>query len=194
MIASKSADALNEKCPIVEEKLKLLKPTTLNKNKYTISQEDVDTIRSLINDTKGSTKDIKDANRINNLVNKAERENQSKFTENFLLKLELKEVKEEVETLKYKIDEKDTIIEKLQKEVEKFKGLYQKFRGFWKSIIKKFQQKIGYDDNKEYKEIVNELFADDVLSKRDKDIIEDPTRRVITEEELTNKQKMKGAR
>ena len=46
----------------------------------------------------------------------------------------------------------------------------------------------------QYKDIVNELFADDVLSKRDKDIIEDPTRRVITEEELTNKPKMKGAR
>lgn len=193
-IANKSADSLNEKCNVVEEKLKLLKPTALNKNKYTISQEDVDTIRSLIKDTKGSAKDIKDANRINNLVNKAELENQKKFTENFLLKLELKEVKEEVETLKYKINEKDTIIEKLQKEVEKFKGLYQKFMGFWKGIIRKFQEKIGYDDNKEYREIVNELLADDVLSKRDKDIIEDPTRRVVTEEELTNKQKMKGAR
>lgn len=94
----------------------------------------------------------------------------------------------------YKIDEKDTIIEKLQKEVEKFKGLYQKFRGFWKGIIRKFQEKIGYNDNKEYRKIANELFADDVLSKRDKDIIEDPTRTVITEEELTNKQKMKRAR
>ena len=193
-IANKSADALNEKCAVVEEKLKLLKPTALNKNKYTISKDDIDTIRSLIKDTKGSAKDIKDANRINNLTNMAERENQNKFTENFLLKLELKEVKEEVETLKYKIDEKDTIIEKLQKEVEKFKGLYQKFRGFWKGIIRKFQEKIGYNDNKEYRKIANELFADDVLSKRDKDIIEAPTRKVITEEELTNKQKLKGAR
>lgn len=193
-IANKSADSLNEKCNVVEEKLKLLKPTALNKNKYTISKEDIDTIRSLINDTKGSAKDIKDAYRINNLVNKAERENQNKFTENFLLKLELKEVKEEVETLKYKIDEKDTIIEKLQKEVEKFKGLYHKFRGFWKGIIRKFQEKIGYEDNKEYRDIINELLAVDVLSKRDKDIIEDPTRTVITEEELAKKQKMKGAR
>ena len=110
------------------------------------------------------------------------------------MKQELKEFKEDVETLKYKIDEKDTIIEKLQEEVEKFKGLYKKFRSFWKGIIRKFQERIGYDDNKEYREIVNELLADDVLSKRDKYIIEDPARTVITEEELTNKQKYKGAR
>ena len=33
-----------------------------------------------------------------------------------------------------------------------------------------------------------------LLSKRDKDIIEDPARAVITEEEQVKKQKMKGAR
>ena len=44
------------------------------------------------------------------------------------------------------------------------------------------------------KEIAKELYEDDVITKRDKEIIEDPDRAVITEEELANKQKMKGAR
>lgn len=193
-IADKKVDALNEKGDIIEEKLKLLKPTTFNKGKYTISQEDVDTIHSYIKATKDTTKAVKYANKINKLISKAEYQYNNLFSENFSLSEGLREAKEKIEDLEYEIDEKDTIIEKLQKEVEKFKGLYQKFRGFWKGIIRKFQEKIGYDDNKEYKEIVNELLADDVLSKRDKDIIEDPTRTVITEEELTNKQKMKGAR
>lgn len=102
--------------------------------------------------------------------------------------------KEEIEDLKYELDEKDTIIERLEKEVEKFKGLYEKFKNFWKGIIGKFQEKIGYDKSQRYKDIAKELYEDDVISKRDKEIIEDPDRAVITEEELANKQKMKGAR
>ena len=116
------------------------------------------------------------------------------FSRNFSLLEDLSKAKEEIEDLKYELDEKDTIIERLEKKVEKFKGLYEKFKNFWKGIIGKFQEKIGYDKSQRYKDIAKELYEDDVISKRDKEIIEDSERAIITEEELENKQKMKGAR
>ena len=193
-LADKKVDTLIEKGNSIDEKLKLLKPQTLNKGKYTITQDDVDTIRGFVKATKDTTKVVKEANKINNLVNKAEYQYNDMSSRNFFISEELKEAKEEIEDLKYKLDEKDTIIERLEKEVEKFKGLYEKFKNFWKGIIGKFQEKIGYDKSQRYKDIAKELYEDDVITKRDKEIMEDPDRVVITEEELTNKQKMKGAR
>lgn len=193
-VADKKVDTLIEKGNTIDEKLKLLKSQTLNKGKYTITQEDVDTIREFVKATKDTTKVVKDANKINNLVNKAEYQYNDMSSRNFFISEELKEVKEEIEDLKYELDEKDTIIERLEKEVEKFKGLYEKFKNFWKGIIGKFQEKIEYDKSQRYKDIAKELYEDDVITKRDKEIMEDTNRVVITEEELTNKQKMKGAR
>ena len=193
-IADKKVYTLNEKGKTIEEKLKLLKPTTFNKGKYTISQEDVDSIHSYIKATNDTTKAVKEANKINTLINKAEYQYNNLFSENFSLSEDLMEAKEKIEDLEYELDEKDIIIERLEKEVEKFKGLYEKFKNFWKGIIGKFQEKIGYDKSQRYKDIAKELYEDDVITKRDKEIIEDPDRAIITEEELSNKQKMKGAR
>lgn len=193
-VADKKVDTLIEKGNTIDEKLKLLKPQTLNKGKYTITQDDVDTIRGFVKATKDTTKAVKEANKINNLVNKAEYQYNDMSSRNFFISEELKEAKKEIEDLKYELDEKDTIIERLEKEVEKFKGLYEKFKNFWKGIIGRFQEKIGYDKSQRYKDIAKELYEDDVITKRDKEIMEDPDRIVITEEELTNKQKMKGAR
>lgn len=193
-VADKKVDTLIEKGNTIDEKLKLLKPQTLNKGKYTITQDDVDIIRGFVKATKDTTKAVKEANKINNLVNKAEYQYNDMSSSNFFISEELKEAKKEIEDLKYELDEKDTIIERLEKEVEKFKGLYEKFKNFWKGIIGRFQEKIGYDKSQRYKDIAKELYEDDVITKRDKEIMEDPDRIVITEEELTNKQKMKGAR
>ena len=193
-LADKKVDTLDEKGNAIEEKLKLLKPTTFNKGKYTISQEDVDSIHSYIKATKDTTKAVKDANKINNLINKAEYQYNNLFSQKFSLSEDLREAKEKIEDLEYKLEEKDTIIERLEKEVKKFKGLYEKFKNFWKGIIGKFQEKIGYDKSQRYRDIAKELYEDDVITKRDKEIIEDPDRAIITEEELPNKQKMKGAR
>lgn len=193
-VADKKVDTLIEKGNTIDEKLKLLKPQTLNKGKYTITQDDVDIIRGFVKATKDTTKAVKEANKINNLVNKAEYQYNDMSSRNFFISEELKEAKKEIEDLKYELDEKDTIIERLEKEVEKFKGLYEKFKNFWKGIIGRFQEKIGYDKSQRYKDIAKELYEDDVITKRDKEIMEDPDRIVITEEELTNKQKMKGAR
>lgn len=193
-VADKKVDTLIEKGNTIDEKLKVLKPTLLDKNKYTISKEDIDVIRGFVKATKDTTKAVKEANKINNLVNKAEYQYNDMSSRNFFISEELKEAKEEIEDLKYELDERDTIIERLEKEVEKFKGLYEKFKNFWKGIIGKFQEKIGYDKSERYKEIAKELYEDDVITKRDKEIMEDPDRVVITEEELANKQKMKGAR
>lgn len=193
-VADKKVDTLIEKGNTIDEKLKLLKPQTLNKGKYTITQDDVDNIRGFVKATKDTTKAVKEANKMNNLINKAEYQYNDMFSRNFSLLEDLSKAKEEIEDLKYELDEKDTIIERLEKKVEKFKGLYEKFKNFWKGIIGKFQEKIGYDKSQRYKDIAKELYEDDVISKRDKEIIEDSERAIITEEELENKPKMKGAR
>lgn len=194
VVANKKVDTLIEKANTIDEKLSLLKPQTLNKVKYTITQTDVDTIRGFVKATIDTTKDIKSANKINNLINKAEYQYNNMFSQNFSLSEELKEAKEEIEDLKYELNEKNTIIKRLEKEVEKFKGLYEKFLNFWKDIIKKFQKKIGLDNDKSFKEVANNLYYSNVISAREKEMMNNPTEEVVSIEELNNKDKKKGAR
>lgn len=193
-VADKKVDTLIEKGNTIDEKLKLLKPQALNKGKYTITQDDVDTIREFVKATKDTTKAVKEANKMNNLINKAEYQYNDMSSRNFFISEELKEAKEEIEDLKYELDEKDTIIERLEKEVEKFKGLYEKFLNFWKDIIKKFQKKIGFDNDKSYKEVANSLYYSNVITAREKEMMNDPNKEVISIEELNNRDKKKGAR
>lgn len=193
-LADKKVDTLIEKGNTIDEKLKLLKPQALNKGKYTITQDDVDTIRGFVKATKDTTKAVKEANKMNNLINKAEYQYNDMSSRNFFISEELKEAKEEIEDLKYELDEKDTIIARLEKEVEKFKGLYEKFLNFWKDIIKKFQKKIGFDNDKSYKEVANSLYYSNVITAREKEMMNDPNKEVISIEELNNRDKKKGAR
>ena len=193
-VADKKVDTLIEKGNTIDEKLKRLKPQTLNKGKYTITQDDVDTIRGFVKATKDTTKAVKEANKMNNLINKAEYQYNDMFSRNFSLLEDLNKAKEEIEDLKYELDEKDTIIERLEKEVEKFKGLYEKFLNFWKDIIKKFQKKIGFDNDRSYKEVANSLYYSNVITAREKEMMNDPNKEVISIEELNNRDKKKGAR
>ena len=53
--------------------------------------------------------------------------------------------------MKKELSTKDKIIGKLQTEKEKLKQELQKFKGFWRSLMKHFQNKIGFDKDEHYK-------------------------------------------
>ena len=80
-------------------------------------------------------------------------------------------------------------IDKLQAEKQKFEDLYYKLSSFWHSIIKRFQGMIGYDDDKNYKNVAKDLYEHDVIDMMEYEIILDRDKPIeITDESRkTNK-------
>ena len=76
---------------------------------------------------------------------------------------------------------------------------YWKFKGFWKSLIKRFQIKIFdekyYDipeDKRSYTLVAEDLEKSGIFDNNDSDIVHNPTRKVLTNEELAEIQAKKG--
>lgn len=69
--------------------------------------------------------------------------------ENSSLKYQLKCKDDEIGNLKDTISSKDKIINRLQTEKEKIQSELQKFKNFWHKVMKHFQNKIGFDKDKQ---------------------------------------------
>ena len=171
-----------------------MQKTPLNKNKYVISHEDVELVREYINTTKNTTKEIKGAKKLNEFVKKVDNEYSHIQNQNLALEQQLRDTKEELEELKIKLSMKEKIIEKLEQQVETFKNLYYDLKDFWKGIIKELQQKICYGKKENYKSVADDLVSKGILDQREKEIVNDPSKAVITIEELVKDAQSKGAR
>lgn len=191
---NKSVELLNKRGHNIEVRLATLQKTPLNKNKYVISSEDVELVREYINTTKNTTKEITGAKKLNEFVKKVDNEYSHIQNQNLALEQQLRDTKEELEELKIKLSMKEKIIEKLEQQVETFKNLYYDLKDFWKGIIKEFQQKICYGKNENYKSVADDLVNKGILDQREKEIVNDPSRAVITIEELVKDVQSKGAR
>ena len=94
---------------------------------------------------------------------------------------------------------KEKTIIKLSSALEKAKTELSKFKGFWKSLMKRFQIKIFdekyYDIPKEkrsYTLVAEDLEKSGIFDNNDSDIVHNPTRKVLTNDELAEIQAKKG--
>lgn len=90
---------------------------------------------------------------------------------------------EEITYLKEEISGKDKIINKLQAEKEKIKGELQKFKNFWHSLMSRFQNKIVFDKDEQYKYVSEDLHKAGVFTDDDFDIATNAYRKVKSKEE-----------
>lgn len=67
------------------------------------------------------------------------------------------------------------------------KQTLQKKKEFWYSVIKHFQAKIGFDKDKNYKYVADDLYKKGVFNENEKEIVKDLYRNVKVKEDKTIK-------
>lgn len=161
-----------------------LKPSRINKNNRIISNEDIEIIKNYTKDVKDTTKSIKSVNGLNILIEDFEDSYNKLSKENNSLKYELELKDNKIKDLNDELSTKDKIIDKLRTEKEKLKYEVQKFKGFWRSLMKHFQEKIGFDNDKNYKYVSDDLYKNGIFDDNDNEIANNVARKVKTVDEL----------
>ena len=103
--------------------------------------------------------------------------------ENFFLKEQIESKDDRIEILEEKLSIKDRVISKLEDEKEKLKAELGEFKEFWHSVIKYFQAKIGFDKDKNYKYVADDLYKNGVFNDNEKEIVNDLYRNVKVKED-----------
>lgn len=176
--ANKQTDKLNNKTVEIEEILDNLKPTKLNKNNMLISNENAQKIKNYIEDVKDTTETIKNVNDLNIAIKDFEHSAFDVVQGNNSLKYKIELKDEEISNLKYELSAKDKIISKLRDEKENIKAQLQRFKGFWYSIMKRFQQKIGFDKDENYKAVSDDLYKAGIFTDDENEIANNLMRKV----------------
>ena len=177
---------LNNTSNDIDKILDSLKPTKLNKNNMIISSEDVQKIKNYTEDVKDITKTVRSVNDLNMAIKDFEHSAFEIEKENRSLKYEIELKDNEIRNLKSELSLKDKVIGKLQTEKEKLKQELQKFKGFWHSLMKHFQNKIGFDKDEYYKYISDDLYKNGIFDDNDNEIANNVKRRVKTTDEIAN--------
>ena len=163
--ANKQTKMLDNESTNINEILDNLKPTLINKNNMVISSEDVQKLKNYTRDVKDITKTVRSVNDLNMAI---------KDFEHSAFKIE-----KENRSLKYEIELKDNEKEKLKQELQKFKG-------FWRSLMKHFQNKIGFDKDEHYKYVSDDLYKNGIFDDNDNEIANNVRRKVKTTDEIAN--------
>ena len=168
----------------ITEILNNLKPTLMNKNNMVISNEDVQKIKNYAEDVKDITQTVRSVNDLNMAIKDFEHSAFEIEKENRSLKYEIELKDNEIGNLKKELSTKDKIIGKLQAEKERLKQELQKFKGFWRSLMKHFQNRIGFDKNEHYKYVSDDLYKSGIFDDNDNEIANNVRRKVKTTDEI----------
>ena len=185
--ANKQTKMLDNESSNINEILDNLKSTLINKNNMVISSEDVQKLKNYTRDVKEDiTKTVRSVNDLNMVIKDFEHSAFEIEKENRSLKYEIELKDNEIGDLKKELSTKDKIISKLQTEKEKIKQELQKFKGFWRRLMKHFQNKIGFDKDKHYKYVSDDLYKNGIFDDNDNEIANNVRRKVKTTDEITN--------
>ena len=184
--ANKQTKMLDNESSNINEILDNLKSTLINKNNMVISSEDVQKLKNYTRNVKDITKTVRSVNDLNMVIKDFEHSAFEIEKENRSLKYEIELKDNEIGDLKKELSTKDKIISKLQTEKEKIKQELQKFKGFWRSLMKHFQNKIGFDKDKHYKYVSDDLYKNGIFDDNDNEIANNVRRKVKTTDEITN--------
>ena len=163
-----------------------LKPTLMNKNNMVISNEDVQKLKNYTEDVKDITKTVRSVNDLNMAIKDFEHSAFEIDKENRSLKYEIELKDNEIGSLKKELSAKDKIISRLQTEKEKIKQELHKFKSFWHSLMKHFQNKIGFDKDEHYKYVSDDLYKNGIFDDNDNEIANNVRRKVKTTDEIAN--------
>lgn len=163
------ADALKNKSSEISELIDSLNPTIMNKNNYTISNEDIDKIKKYVEQTNNTTSNLKDSNDINVMLNRYENDLQKHSNEVRELKKKVKTRDERIEDLENKLEFAEDTIDMLEDKVSKLEEMLNYFKELWKKFINYLQDKFFSSDK--YDDFIDELYYNDIIDDNDLDTI-----------------------
>ena len=182
-----------------EIKKRLEKPMPFNKNNSQISNENIENIKDYIKNVTDVAQTVRSVNDLNMSIRDFEQATSKIENENYSLKEQIKLKDDDIKELKDELSAKDKTIIKLNSALEKAKTELSKFKGFWKSLIKRFKMKIFDEkyynipeDKRSYTLVAEDLEKSGIFDNNDSDIVHNPTRKVLTNDELAEIQAKKG--
>ena len=197
--ANKQTKKLDNTSKDISKILDNLKSPLLDKNNKLISNENIDNIKNYIENVTNVTQTVRSVNDLNMSIKDFEHATSKIESENYSLKDQIGLKDKEINELKDELSAKNKTIIKLSNALEKAKTELSKFKGFWKSLIKRFQMKIFdekyYDipeDKRSYTLVAEDLEKSGIFDNNDSDIVHNPTRKVLTNDELAEIQAKKG--
>ena len=164
------ADELQNKSNEVNDIINNLKPTIMNKNNFTISNEDIDKIKNYIEQTNDTTSNLRDANDINIVLKKYEDDLREHSNEVRNLKKKIKTRDDRIEELEYDLNDANEIIDELEDKVSELQKIVDYFKELWKKFIEFLQNKF-FSTNK-YDDVINDLYDEDILDDNEMDMIQ----------------------
>ena len=163
------ADELQNKSNEVNDIINNLKPTIMNKNNFTISNEDIDKIKNYIEQTNDTTSNLRDANDINIVLKKYEDDLREHSNEVRNLKKKIKTRDDRIEELEYDLNDANEIIDELEDKVSELQKIVDYFKELWKKFIEFLQDKF-FSTNKY--DVINDLYDEDILDNNEMDMIQ----------------------
>ena len=147
-----------------------LKPTLMNKNNFTISNEEVNKIKKYIEQTNDTTSNLRDANDINIVLKKYEDDLREHSNEVRNLKKKIKTRDYRIEELEYDLNDANETIDVLKDKVSELQKVVDYFKELWKKFIEFLQNR--FFSNDKYDDFINDLYNEDILDENDIDTIQ----------------------
>ena len=163
-------DDLQNKSNEINDIINNLKPTLINKNNYSISSNEVDKIKSYIEQANNTTSNLKDSNDINIVLQKYEDDLREHSNEVRNLKKKIKTRDDRIEELEYDLDNANDTIYELEDKVSKLEETLNYFKELWNKFIKFLQDKF-FSSNR-YDDFINDLYDEDIIDDSELDIIQ----------------------
>ena len=197
--ANNKSDKLNYKTEEINNILDNLKPSTFNKNNKQISNEDVEKIKNYAKEVEDTTKSIKGVNNLNVIIDNIEQNYKDLVNDRDRLYYSNNEKDTTIANLKEEIEFKNKKINKLELALDKVKTELSRFKDFWRRLIKRFQIKImdeKFEDipeeKRNYTIVAEDLERSGIFDDNDAEIVKNPSRKILTKDELAEIQAKKG--
>ena len=197
--ANNKSDKLNYKTEEINNILDNLKPSTFNKNNKQISNEDVEKIKNYAKEVEDTTRSIKGVNNLNVIIDNIEKNYKDLVNDRDRLYYNNNEKDTTIANLKEEIEFKNKKINKLELALDKVKTELSRFKDFWRRLIKRFQIKImdeKFEDipeeKRNYTIVAEDLERSGIFDDNDAEIVKNPSRKILTKDELTEIQAKKG--
>ena len=184
--ANEQTEKLDNASKNINRILDNLKPTLMNKNNMVISSENIQEIKNFTKDVRDTNKTIRSVNDLNLAIKDFEYSAYEVQKENRSLKYQLEQQTETINKLTDTINDKDEIIDNLRADKEELKGQLHKFKEFWRSLLKRFQEMIGFNNDEKYKYVSDDLYSNGIFDDNDNEIANDISRKVKTIDEINN--------
>ena len=163
-------DELQNKSNEINDIIDNLKPTLMNKNNYSISNEEVNKIKKYIEQTNDTTSNLREANDINIVLQKYEDDLREHSNEVRNLKKKIKTRGDKIEELEYNLNDANETIDELEDKVSELQKIVDYFKELWKKFIEFLQDKF-FSTNK-YDGFINDLYDENILDDNEMDIIQ----------------------